>query len=294
MGHSRTELTPYNVLSKTPLYRRWKSKKALQVSFRDCLRSITASGQYVPALRWLLMRGVNLRRAESLWRLAVSPESTTLNDIDLIFFNKLEKRRYCTCANRNEAELYELFRGPDMEKKRLDMDFLHEDDCDGDKNDDNPDTKEANETSEPKKGKELAVDPPEQPPTTSWCKCCPSDGNYIQPLQRKDPWTDTVQFNEAEDTVFTGKETWQEWVAKLCRENAERHRDEPCITMEEAASMTAAPKVKQESAHISFYSDSREDLPKTISMKTITKVISKTFAPTVSTSGFPRRSTMSR
>ncbi|KAL3686472.1 hypothetical protein R1sor_009046 [Riccia sorocarpa] len=61
--------------------------------------------QYYPGLRWLLSPKMSYERAESLWRLATAPESTTLKDVDFTFYGLQPTERYHT-YNFNESMLY--------------------------------------------------------------------------------------------------------------------------------------------------------------------------------------------
>ncbi|KAL3676482.1 hypothetical protein R1sor_026430 [Riccia sorocarpa] len=58
-------------------------------------------------LRWLLSPKMSYERAESMWRLATAPESTTLRDIDFTFYGLQPTERYHT-YNFNESMLFHV------------------------------------------------------------------------------------------------------------------------------------------------------------------------------------------
>ncbi|KAL3674997.1 hypothetical protein R1sor_024945 [Riccia sorocarpa] len=101
---NRVELTPYNLLSRAMQYRRYRAKNPLSITFRGYLRQMMLTGQYYPGLRWLLSPKMSYERAESMWRLATAPESTTLRDIDHTFYGLQPTERYHT-FNFNESML---------------------------------------------------------------------------------------------------------------------------------------------------------------------------------------------
>ncbi|KAL3680630.1 hypothetical protein R1sor_023586 [Riccia sorocarpa] len=102
---NRVELSPYNLLSRAMQYRRYRAKNPLPITFRGCLRQMLFTGQYYPGLRWLLSPKMSYERAESMWRLATAPESTTLRDIDFTFYGLQPTERYHT-YNFNESMLF--------------------------------------------------------------------------------------------------------------------------------------------------------------------------------------------
>ncbi|KAL3689462.1 hypothetical protein R1sor_015771 [Riccia sorocarpa] len=93
---NRVELSPYNLLTRAMQFRRYRARNPLSISFRSCLRQMLLSGQYYPGLRWLLSPKMSQDRAESVWRLATAPESTTLRDIDETFYGIKPSERYHT------------------------------------------------------------------------------------------------------------------------------------------------------------------------------------------------------
>ncbi|KAL3691039.1 hypothetical protein R1sor_004690 [Riccia sorocarpa] len=93
---NRVELSPYNLLSRAMQFWRYRARNPLSISFRSCLRQMLLTGQYYPGLRWLLSPKMSQDRAESVWRLATAPESTTLRDIDETFYGIKPSERYHT------------------------------------------------------------------------------------------------------------------------------------------------------------------------------------------------------
>ncbi|KAL3693156.1 hypothetical protein R1sor_006807 [Riccia sorocarpa] len=102
---NRVELSPYNLLIRAMQYRRYRAKNPLSITFRGCLRKMLLTGQYYPGLRWLLSPKMSYEQAESMWRLATAPESTTLRDIDFTFYGLQPTERYHT-YNFNESMLF--------------------------------------------------------------------------------------------------------------------------------------------------------------------------------------------
>ncbi|KAL3689137.1 hypothetical protein R1sor_015446 [Riccia sorocarpa] len=75
---------------------RGDSQLQLHIQGMLCLKtsSMLHSGQYIPALRWLVTSALSRERAETLWRAATTPETVTLTDIDHIFFARIPQSRY--------------------------------------------------------------------------------------------------------------------------------------------------------------------------------------------------------
>ncbi|KAL2641402.1 hypothetical protein R1flu_008989 [Riccia fluitans] len=53
------------------------------------------SGQYYASLKWLVTQHVSSEWAEHLWRIAITPETATLADTDIVFFNSTNEEHYC-------------------------------------------------------------------------------------------------------------------------------------------------------------------------------------------------------
>ncbi|KAL2636179.1 hypothetical protein R1flu_007658 [Riccia fluitans] len=59
------------------------------------------SGQYYASRKWLVTRHVSSERAERLWKIDVTPETGTLADIDIVFFDSTNEKcyyRFSHCA----------------------------------------------------------------------------------------------------------------------------------------------------------------------------------------------------
>ncbi|KAL3699189.1 hypothetical protein R1sor_017211 [Riccia sorocarpa] len=89
-----------------------------------CLRQMLHSGQYIPALRWLVSPALSRERAETLWRAATAPETTTLTDVDHIFFARIPQTRYF--EPKHPAEIMEeVLRYAEEQKRRNVQDQHH-------------------------------------------------------------------------------------------------------------------------------------------------------------------------
>ncbi|KAL3694163.1 hypothetical protein R1sor_007814 [Riccia sorocarpa] len=83
---NRVEITPNNILGRVA--------HPLTVSFRDCLRQMVNSGQYIASLRWILSPPMSIPRAETVWKIATNPSMVDILDIEEVFFDPWQKRRY--------------------------------------------------------------------------------------------------------------------------------------------------------------------------------------------------------
>ncbi|KAL3695614.1 hypothetical protein R1sor_009690 [Riccia sorocarpa] len=121
---NRVELNPTNILNRALQFRRYRSKNPVSLSFRGCLRQMLHSGQYIPALRWLVSPALSQERAETLWRAATAPETTTLTDVNHIFFARIPQTRYF--EPKHPAEIMEeVLRYAEEQKQRNVQDHHH-------------------------------------------------------------------------------------------------------------------------------------------------------------------------
>ncbi|KAL3695828.1 hypothetical protein R1sor_009904 [Riccia sorocarpa] len=91
---NRLELSLHNLLGRALQFRRYRCKNPLSLSFRGCIQEMIHSGQYLPALKWVVMPTVSKLFAERKWLAAVSPEAMSMADIDHVFFNVQQPERY--------------------------------------------------------------------------------------------------------------------------------------------------------------------------------------------------------
>ncbi|KAL3693199.1 hypothetical protein R1sor_006850 [Riccia sorocarpa] len=88
-------------------FRKYRASNPLSIGFRGCIREMVQSGQYLPALRWLLVPKISCIRAERLWRMAVTPTESTMEDVEHVFFGNQPSKRCWNCVNPNEMKLYD-------------------------------------------------------------------------------------------------------------------------------------------------------------------------------------------
>ncbi|KAL3683672.1 hypothetical protein R1sor_001694 [Riccia sorocarpa] len=91
---NRLEITPNNVLARALQFRKYRAHSPVSISFVGCLREMMNCGQYLTALRWLLVPLVCMSRAEKLWQMACSPDGVSVADVKEVYFSYVVPERY--------------------------------------------------------------------------------------------------------------------------------------------------------------------------------------------------------
>ncbi len=88
---NRTVLSGRNMFDKAMHFHMFRMGRAGNMTLQRVLLKMLQTGKYTPAATWIMPtagRGMDVERANALWRVCTEPKSTSPEDVVSIFFNE--------------------------------------------------------------------------------------------------------------------------------------------------------------------------------------------------------------
>ncbi|KAK9831823.1 hypothetical protein WJX74_010832 [Apatococcus lobatus] len=88
--HNRVEITPRNLFGRAHCYYMYSDELVEgRTSLTDILTRMFRSGKYVPSPTWVIPyqgSGMDFTRAQAIWKMTLTPDQTTPDDVHHVFF----------------------------------------------------------------------------------------------------------------------------------------------------------------------------------------------------------------